>query len=65
MFFVTYSKNDLCIAACASYQCANGGSCVETNGTAKCKCPKGFSGEHCGEKGKCVQDHHFIFIFET
>ncbi|XP_051158584.1 protein eyes shut-like [Leptopilina boulardi] len=37
---------------CLSNPCSNSGVCEETNGTIRCKCPLGYSGDFC-EKSAC------------
>ena len=41
----------MCIPACASDPCQNGGVCVDGNGDDyTCECKEGFEGDNCEDK---------------
>ena len=42
---------------CKNYNCQNEGKCIEKNGAPKCKCPRGYHGNHCEQKCKKLSNY--------
>ena len=53
------------VDACQNYNCQNEGKCIEKNGAPKCKCPRGYHGDHCELKGKKLCNYMKRIHFNT
>lgn len=50
-YWIQVNRIILYLDVCADYQCSNGGTCIENNGSPKCDCLPGYKGSHCEKKG--------------
>ena len=56
------------LTECSKFPCKNGGLCTDKDdGTYKCSCINGFSGDQCNDlAGKCLDGHlNFKSEFQT